>query len=157
MRGESKHSLVGGGQRNNRIELAKTTVGSSVSEETSMSHAHDDVTHAMTMARTGLRSVVGCGRVLYDYRKGSRDSVTMAPRLRTEKKLTDFQIVPRSLSRTDESASSTAPFHIPRHNLDDDEASVCTEPGEESALAGGILDLPTAPCGSVGWGKVAQR
>ena len=35
MRGESKYSLVAGGQRENRIELAKATVGSSVSEETS--------------------------------------------------------------------------------------------------------------------------
>ena len=56
VRGESKYSLVAGGQRDNRIELAKTTDGSSVSEETSNSHAHDDVTHAVTMTRTGLRS-----------------------------------------------------------------------------------------------------
>ena len=28
VRGESKYSLVAGGQRDNRIELAKTTVGS---------------------------------------------------------------------------------------------------------------------------------
>ena len=37
VRGESKYSLVAGGQCDNRIELAKTTVGSSVSEETSKS------------------------------------------------------------------------------------------------------------------------
>ena len=40
--GESKYSFVAGGQRDNRIELAKTTVGSSVSEETSKSHARRD-------------------------------------------------------------------------------------------------------------------
>ena len=57
---------MAGGQRHKRIELAKTTVGSSVSEEKSKSHAHDDVTHAMTMTRTGLRAVGGCGRVYSD-------------------------------------------------------------------------------------------
>ena len=55
VRGESKYSLVAGGQRDDRIERAKQTVGSSVAEETSKSHAHDDVTHAMTMTRTGWR------------------------------------------------------------------------------------------------------
>ena len=35
VRGESKYSLLAGKQRDNRIALAKTTVGSSVSEETS--------------------------------------------------------------------------------------------------------------------------
>ena len=54
VRGESKYSLVAGGQRDIRIELAKKTVGSSVPEETSKTHAHDDVTHAMTMTRIGL-------------------------------------------------------------------------------------------------------
>ena len=39
VRGESKYSLVAEGQRDNRMKLAKTTVGSSVSEETSKSHA----------------------------------------------------------------------------------------------------------------------
>ena len=86
VRAESKYSLVAAGQRDKRIELAKTTVGSSVSEETSKSHTHDVATHAMTMTRTGLRAVERCGRVPYDYNKDSRDSVTMAPRLRTEKK-----------------------------------------------------------------------
>ena len=89
VRGESKYSLVAERQRDIRIELAKTTVGSSVSEETSQSHAHDDVTHAMTMTRTGMQAVgrgEGCGRVQNYYSKDSRDSVTMAPRLRTEKK-----------------------------------------------------------------------
>ena len=57
------------------IELAKTTVVSSVSEETSKYHAHDDVTHAMSMTRTGLRAVGRCGRIPYDYNKDSRDSV----------------------------------------------------------------------------------
>ena len=93
-----------------------STIGSSVSEETSKSQ-----THAMT-TRTGLRAVVGCGRVPHDHSKDSRDSVTMALRLRTPKKPSDFPIVARSLSRTDESASSTAPIHILRHNLDDGEA-----------------------------------
>ena len=110
----------------NRIELAKTTVRSSVCEETSKSHAHCDVTHAMTMTRTGLRAAGRCGRVLHDCSKDFPDSVTMAPRLRTEKKLTDIPIVARSLSRTDESASSTAPIHIPRHNRDDDESHKCS-------------------------------
>ena len=102
--GESKYSLVVGGQRGNRIELAKT-FGSSFSEENSKSHAHDDVTHTMTMTRNGLRAVERCGRVPYDYSEDFRDFVTMAPRLRTEKKLRDFPIVARSLSRIDESAS----------------------------------------------------
>ena len=47
-----------------------------------------------------------------DNSKDSRDSVTMAPRLRTEKKLTDFPTVARSLSGADESASSTAPTFL---------------------------------------------
>ena len=55
VRGESKYSLVAGGQRDSGIELAKTTVGSSVFEGTSKSHTHDDVTLAMTTTRTGLR------------------------------------------------------------------------------------------------------
>ena len=94
-RGESKHSLVAGGQRDKRIDMAKTTVGSSVS-----SHA-DDVTHAMTMTRTGLRAVGGCGRVPYDYSKDSRDSVTMAPKSTNRKKSSaDFPLVARSLRRT---------------------------------------------------------
>ena len=122
----SKCPLVAGGQRDNRIELAKTTVRSCVTEETSKSHAHCDVTHAMTMTRTGLRAPGRCGRVLHDCSKDFPDSVTMAPRLRTEKKLTDIPIVVRSLSRTDESASSTAPIHIPRHNRDDDESHKCS-------------------------------
>ena len=44
-------------------------------------------------------------------------------------------IVARSLIRNDESAPSTASVHIPRHSLDDDEASMCSEPGEESAFS----------------------
>ena len=126
MRGESKYPLVAGGQRDNRVGLAKTTVRSCVTEEASKSHAHCDVTHAMTMTRTGLRAAGRCGRVLHDCSKDFPDSVTMAPRLRTEKKLTDIPIVARSLSRTDESASSTAPIHIPRHNRDDDESHKCS-------------------------------
>ena len=78
------------------------------------------------MTRTGLRAGGRCGRVLHDCSKDFPDSVTMAPRLRTEKKLTDIPIVVRSLSRTDESASSTAPIHIPRHNRDDDESHKCS-------------------------------
>ena len=39
VRGESKYSLVVGGQRGNRIELANTSAGYSVLEETSTSHA----------------------------------------------------------------------------------------------------------------------
>ena len=104
---------MAGGQRDNRIELAKTTVGSAVSEETSKSDTHDSVTHAMTKTRTGLRAVGGCGRVPYDYSEDSRDFATMAPGPRTEKKLADFPFVARSPSRTDESASTTAPIHIP--------------------------------------------
>ena len=42
-------------------------------------------------AKMGLRPVEGCGRAPYDHSKDSRDSVTMAPRLRTEKKLADLQ------------------------------------------------------------------
>ena len=52
------------------------------------------------------------------------DDLISAPRLRTAKKRTDFPIVARSLSRPDESGSSTVPIHIPRHSLDDDEASM---------------------------------
>ena len=93
VRAESKYSLVAAGQRDKRIELAKTTVGSSVSEETSISHAHDDATHAMTMTRIRLRAVERCGRVPYDYSKNSRDSVTMAPRIRTEKSSLTYQLL----------------------------------------------------------------
>ena len=48
VRGQSKHSWVAGGQRDNRSGLVKTTVGSSVSENTSKDHAHGGATHAMT-------------------------------------------------------------------------------------------------------------
>ena len=92
----------------------KSESARSVSEETSKSHAHDDATHAMTMTRTGLRAVERCGRVPYDYNKDSRDSVTMAPRRRTEKKL----------------------------NLSIQEVR--------------ILDLSTASCSSVGWGRARR-
>ena len=95
-----------------------------------------------------------CGRVPYDYSKCSRDCAPKAPRPRTEKKPTDFPIVARLLSRSDESSSRTVPIHIPRDSLDDDEASMCSEPCEESAFneppvlyAGEILDLP--PRGSL--------
>ena len=89
------------------LSWRKQQFGSSVSEETSKSHAHDDVTHA-----TGLRAVERCGRVPYDCSKDSRDQTT------------NFPIVARSLSRTAQSASSTGPIHIPRQDLDDDEASM---------------------------------
>ena len=53
---------------------------------------------------------------------------------RWQMKLTDFPIVARSLSSTGETALSTVRIHIPRHSLDDDEASISSEPGEESAF-----------------------
>ena len=134
------HSMVAGGQRDSGTDLVETVVGSSVFPKF---HAHDAM-HAMT--RSGWWGVGGCGRAPYDYSKDSRNTEPLAPGL------TDFPIVARSLSRSDEpspSAPSTASIHIPRHSLDDDEASMRSEPGEESAFKGNLLDVPTAPCGSV--------
>ena len=79
VRGESKHSLVAGGQRDNRSELAKTAVGSSPKH-----HARDDVTRDDDDANW-VRAVVRCGRVPYDYSKDSGDSAPKAPGLRPEK------------------------------------------------------------------------
>ena len=95
---------------------------------------------------TAAGSMAPITKTPHDYSQDLRDSAPKEPRLRTEKKLTAFQNVARPLSRTDTSeplravepsvahdnASSTVPIHIPRHGLDDDEASMCTESHEES-------------------------
>ena len=131
VRGESKYSLVAGGQRDSRIELSKTTVGSSVSDETSNSHAHDDVTQAMTMTRTGLWAV---GR-------GADESHTTAAKIPVTPKRwhPGHEQKKHSLtSHLSHAASAgptsrhrvTAPIHVPRHNLDDEKASTCCEPCE---------------------------
>ena len=95
---------------------------------------------------TAAGSMAPITKTPHDYSQCPRDSAPKAPRLRTEKKLTAFPNVARPLSRTDTSEplreveptvahdnpSSTVPIHIPRHSLDDDEASMCTESDEES-------------------------
>ena len=68
---------------------------------------------------------VAGGRILCDYREISCDSAPWVLRLRTATQ--------RSLSTEKHRAPKTIQKPL-CHNLDDDEASTCGEPGEESAL-----------------------
>ena len=130
-------------------------------------HAHDDAMYAMTLTRT---RTVWRGGGKWEDADVSRRTTAKTPKTLSRRdldyehnKLTDFTIVARSLSRSDETAQSKSTTHIPRHSLDDDDF-MCTEPGEESAfnapqefLSGReVLDLPTASCGSVG-GRHTRR
>ena len=105
--------VVSRGQRDNKSELAKITVGSSVPEDTSKYHAHDDVTHKMTL--------------------------TPHPDYEQKKRLTDFPIVARSLSRTDKNRAMNQPLT-----------------STQFLYRGEILDLSTASCGPVGRGHARR-
>ena len=75
---------------------------------------HDDVTHAMTMTRTGLRAVERMQTS--PHAAAAKIPVTPQrwhPDYAEKKKLTDFPIVARILGRAEESTTSTAPIDIP--------------------------------------------
>ena len=86
------------------------------------------ITMTLGMERVEVGGMwVGCGRGPYDLRKDYCDSAPTVPRLRTAPNIiNDFPLVVRSASSTETIQKP------PRHNLDDDDALLCSE--QESAF-----------------------